>query len=288
MKAVKSKNYITQYVICTYGLFGILLLTLGGIAMEFLNGTPLIMRWLTAITAWTPTYVLLLMFKKLYPNSTVRTFFKRVFSEKLDLRLLTTTTILQMLVFIASVYIVSLQKDIMAIDLFDFSFPVAGSALFFTLIQGATGEEPGWRGYLLPAIAKRIGVVKGSLAVSVIWSLWHAPVWFLGTGYSGIVLVKYIIVFVICITSLGFVMSICYHHCKNLFVPIWIHFLFNFLGETYRGSMVDLVTWYAALYLIMAVGFYIWYKSNCKRNSQRATLHSELNNNKSHKYWGVT
>ena len=108
MKAVKSKNYITQYVICTYGLFGILLLTLGGIAMEFLNGTPLIMRWLTAITAWTPTYVLLLMLKKLYPDSTVRTFFKRVFSEKLDLRLLATTTILQMLVFIASVYIVSL------------------------------------------------------------------------------------------------------------------------------------------------------------------------------------
>ncbi len=70
-----------------------------------------------------------------------------VMMDILDLRLLATTTILQMLVFIASVYIVSLQKNIMAIDLFDFSFPVVGSALFFTLIQGATGEEFGWRGY---------------------------------------------------------------------------------------------------------------------------------------------
>lgn len=68
MKAVKSKNYMMQYVIYTYGLFGLLLLTLGGIATVLLNGTPLVVRWLTAITAWTPTYVLLLMFKKLFPN----------------------------------------------------------------------------------------------------------------------------------------------------------------------------------------------------------------------------
>lgn len=273
-----SQKYTVRYVLYTYTLFPLLLLIFGDIATVLLHGTPLAMRFLIAITAWTPTYVWLLMFKKLYPNSTVKAFFKRAFSEKLDLRLLATTTVLQMLVFIASVYMVSVQKDIVTIELFDFSVPVVTSALFFTLIQGPTGEETGWRGYLLPAIVKRIGVVKGSFAVSVIWSLWHAPIWFLGTGYSGIVLVKYILVFVICITSVGFVLSICYHHCKNLFVPIWIHFLFNFLGEMYSGSMVDLVTWYAVLYLILAVGFYIWHKRNDKRNSRGATLDSERNN----------
>lgn len=154
------QKYTVRYVLYTYALFLLLLLILGGIATMLLHGTPLVMRWLTAITAWTPTYILLLMFKKLYPNSTVKTFFKRVFSEKLDLRLLATTTILQMLVFIASVYMVSVQRDIMTIDLFNFSFPVVLSALFFTLIQGPTGEEPGWRGYLLPAIAKRIGWLR--------------------------------------------------------------------------------------------------------------------------------
>jgi membrane protease YdiL (CAAX protease family) len=262
MNAVKSKNYMMQYVIYTYGLFGLLLLTLGGIATVLLNGTPLVMRWLTAITAWTPTYVLLLMFKMLYPNRTVKDFYKRAFSVKINFRLLVTTTIIQIIIFASSVYMVSIQKGIATISLFDFSFPTVISAFFFTLIQGATGEESGWRGYLLPVIEKKIGVVKGSLVVSLIWSFWHAPIWFLGTEYSGTDLIKYIIVFVICITSLGFIIGICFHCCKNLFVPIWIHLLFNFLGETFIGSRVDLVAWYAAFYFIAAVGFFLWHKKN--------------------------
>lgn len=262
MNAVKSKNYMMQYVIYTYGLFGLLLLTLGGIATVLLNGTPLVMRWLTAITAWTPTYVLLLMFKKLHPSSTVKCFYKRAFNVKLNFRLLVTTTIIQIFIFASSVYMVSIQKGIAIISLFDFSFPTVISAFFFTLIQGPTGEESGWRGYLLPVIEKKIGVVKGSLVVSLIWSFWHAPIWFLGTGYSGTDLIKYIIVFVICITSLGFIIGICFYCCKNLFVPIWIHFLFNFLGETFIGSRVDLVAWYAAFYFIAAVGSFLWHKGN--------------------------
>lgn len=204
----------------------------------------------------------MLMFKKLYPNSTVKVFYKKAFGAKLNFRLLVATTIIQIIIFALSAYMVSIQRDVTAISLFDFSFSIVLSALFFTLIQGATGEESGWRGYLLPAVEKKIGVVKGSLFVSLIWSFWHAPIWFLGTGYSGAVLIKYIIVFVICITSLGFIIGICYHHCKNLFVPIWIHFLFNFLGDIFIGSKVDLVAWYAAFYFMIAVGFFLWHKRN--------------------------
>ena len=251
-----------QYIIYTYGLFGLLLLTLGAIATVLLHGTPLVMRWLTAITAWTSTYVLLLMFKKLYPNSTVKIFYQKAFAVKLNFRLLLTTAIIQIIIFVSSVFMVSIQRGVTTISLFDFSFPIVISALFFTLIQGATGEESGWRGYLLPAIEKKIGVVKGSLVVSVIWSFWHAPIWFLGTGYSGTDLLKYIIVFVICITSLGFIMGICYHRCENLFIPIWMHFTFNFLGEIFKGSKIDLVLWYAVFYFITAMGFFLWNKTN--------------------------
>ena len=264
MNTVKSKNYIIQYVIYTYGLFGLLLLTLGGVATVLLHGTPLVMRWLIAITAWTPTYVLLLMFKKLYPNSTVKVFYKKAFNKKLNIRLLVTTAIIQITVFASSVYMVSIQRGVPTISLLNFSFQTVISALFFTLIQGSTGEESGWRGYLLPAVEEKFGVVKGSLIVSFIWSFWHAPIWFLGTGYEGTDLLQYIVVFVICITSFGFISGVCYHQCKNLIIPIWMHFLLNFLGETSIGSRIDLVTWYAALYFIMAVGFYLWYRTNNK------------------------
>lgn len=264
MKIEKTKKCIIQFVIYTYGLFALLLFTLGGVATILLHGTPLVMRWLIAVTAWTPTYVFLLMFKKLYPNSNVKDFYKKAFNKKLDTRLLMTTSLIQLFIFIASVYIVSIQKGVSTIDLLDFSFPTLISALFFTLIQGAVGEETGWRGYLLPAVEEKAGVVKGSFIVGLIWSFWHTPIWFLGTGYNGSVLVKYIIVFVICITSLGFIMGICYHYCENLLVPIWLHFMLNFLGETFTGSRVDLITWFAVFYFIAALGFLLWHKNNNK------------------------
>lgn len=260
MKTVTSKNYITQYVIYTYGLFTLLLLTLGGIATVLLNGTPLVMQWLMAITAWTPTYVLLLMFKKLYPNSTVKAFYKEAFGAKINFRLLAVTTAIQIFVFTTGVTMVSIKEGVAIRSLIDFSYPTILTTLFFVLIQGPMGEESGWRGYLLPAMEKKIGIVKASLAVSVIWSFWHAPIWFLGSGYSGTVLAKYIVAFVISITSLGVMISICYHHCKNLFVPIWIHFLFNFFATSFKGSMPEFVVWYAVFYSVTAIGFLLWHK----------------------------
>lgn len=266
INTVKAKSYIIQYTIITYVSFALLLLSLGGIATTLLHGTPLIMRWLIVITAWTPTYVFLLMFKKLFPNSTIKDFYKNVFSIKLNVRLLVSITLIQILIFFACIYMVSVQNGIMAISLLDYSLPTVSLALFFTLIQGATGEETGWRGYLLPAVEKKFGIVKGSFIVSLIWAFFHAPIWFLATGYSGIVLLKYIIVFVICITSLGFIIGICYYMCKNLFVPIWIHFTFNLMGEIFKGDLIDLVMWYAVFYFIMAVGLFLWYKRNHKRS----------------------
>lgn len=270
--AANSRNHIMQYVVYTYGLFGLLLLVLGGIATKLLNGTPLVMRWLTAITAWTPTYVLLLMFKRLYPNSTVKAFYRRAFSAKIDLRLLVATTAIQILAFASSMYMISVRRGVTTTSLLDFSFPTVSSALFFTLIQGPMGEESGWRGYLLPAIESKVGVVKGCLVVSLIWSLWHAPIWFLGAGYSGAVLVQYIIVYFICIASVGFLIGICYHHCNNLIVPIWIHFWLNFCGQMFTGSRLELVSWYAAFYLVIAVGFFLWHRGSHVRRKETAAL----------------
>ncbi|HEY2031424.1 MAG TPA: CPBP family intramembrane glutamic endopeptidase [Myxococcales bacterium] len=44
------------------------------------------------------------------------------------------------------------------------------------------GEELGWRGYLLPRIARRLGFARASLVVGVIWALWHLPQFFLSSA----------------------------------------------------------------------------------------------------------
>jgi membrane protease YdiL (CAAX protease family) len=39
----------------------------------------------------------------------------------------------------------------------------------------ATGEELGWRGWLLPILLKRTSRLRAALAVAGVWGLWHAP-----------------------------------------------------------------------------------------------------------------
>lgn len=43
------------------------------------------------------------------------------------------------------------------------------------LLFVALGEEPGWRGFLLPHLAQRFGALRGSAVLAAIWSLWHLP-----------------------------------------------------------------------------------------------------------------
>lgn len=44
---------------------------------------------------------------------------------------------------------------------------------------GQAGEEVGWRGYLLPALAVRMGLAWASLVVGVTWAAWHLPLFFM-------------------------------------------------------------------------------------------------------------
>lgn len=271
-KMKKTKNYMFLYIVYTYGLFALLLIVLGGIGTILFNGTPLVMKWVVSITAWTPTYVFLLMFKKLYPDSTLKEFYKNAFSKKINIRLLATTTLIQTIIFLLSVYMISVQNGVSVFSLLNFSNEVIIPTLFIILIQGPTGEETGWRGYLQPAIEEKFGVVKGSLIVGLIWAFWHAPIWFLGTGYYGTELLKYIIEFFISIASLGFIIGLCYHYCKNLFIPIWMHFVLNFLSQTCTGSQLDMVTWYALFYLITAIGFALYHKLRLRKRIMNGSL----------------
>ncbi|MFF5204879.1 CPBP family intramembrane glutamic endopeptidase [Streptosporangium sp. NPDC000396] len=50
---------------------------------------------------------------------------------------------------------------------------------------GACGEEIGWRCFLQPLLRTRFGPLASSIAVGVLWGVWHVPVFAQAPAYAG-------------------------------------------------------------------------------------------------------
>jgi len=63
---------------------------------------------------------------------------------------------------------------------------VLGAMLLAPLLNiiFCTGEELGWRGYLLPRLLKKYGLKTTLLLMGLIWGLWHAPMIAMGHNYG--------------------------------------------------------------------------------------------------------
>lgn len=67
----------------------------------------------------------------------------------------------------------------------------------------AVGEEAGWRGYMMPHLKERLGLLNGRLLGGVIWGVWHWPIMLLtgyeyGTNYLGAPVLGLVVWCVVC------------------------------------------------------------------------------------------
>lgn len=91
----------------------------------------------------------------------------------------------------------------------------------FTLLVVAVGEEPGWRGWMLPKLQKRFNFFICSILIGIVWGFWHFPAFINGLypdGPAGI------LEYLIYCPALAVIYTWIYNHTgQNLLLVIVFH-----------------------------------------------------------------
>jgi len=248
---------VKKYVFYTYATFWILLALAGFVMMKYKY------QWVyklgVIICSQVPTLILNLRFKNFCPGITRKEFYISLFEKRINYKILSVVTLIMMLVFFVAVIIVKYIYGDSFSSLLEFSVQSIVISFIYNFLCGPLGEEIGWRGFLHPIMEKKYGVIKGSLIIGIIWAMWHFPLWFT-SGYMGMNLLIYSILFIICIIAFAVIIGMCYKYNANLFVTMWIHQIFNFSLSLYKGDLLYIFTVITVFYVLVAIVFVLWEK----------------------------
>ena len=258
---------LKKYFGLTYIVFWLLLGLTG--YLIFLQVPNYVQNIIKNVCSWSPTFVLLIMFNKLFPNVTFKEYIRLHFMKKQNPMMFLMTLILQ--VSIALVAVLAFFK--MNNKPFSTMSFISASAIIPVLIMdltsGALGEELGWRAYGLNVLQKKYAPLTASLIIGVIWGLWHLPLMIL-SGYTGLELVYYIIAFMVAVTSLSIIISFFYNKSGNILIAMWLHFLFNFSLKIVIIDLLSLLIYMSIGYMIVAIIIIV------KNKSELLTIKKEI------------
>lgn len=100
-------------------------------------------------------------------------------------------------------------------------------------LSRALGEEIGWRGFLAPALAGRVGFTGASLITGVIWGAWHIP-GLIFTDYNGGTPPAYAITcFMVMVIASSFIMTWFRLRSGSLWTAALIHASHNLFIQAF-------------------------------------------------------
>ncbi|MFA1819293.1 lysostaphin resistance A-like protein [Virgibacillus oceani] len=245
-KALKSP--LVSFIITSYVIFLVLFMIIG-ISMV-LGASESMTSMLQIISAWSSTFAFVFLFKKIYPGVRLRDFVKGQFAERISFSVLGTAVIIQIIIIAVTIFLLSIDTQNLSLSFTSVGLLII--AFLDNLVRGPLGEELGWRGYALNELQKKYSPLKSALIVGVLWGFWHTPLWF-ASGYTGLDLIKYIVLFMIGIISFSIIVTLFYNLNKNLMVPIIIHQLFNFSLVLIQGDLLDILVYVMLSYFVVSM-----------------------------------
>lgn len=248
------KKPFVRFIVLSNVIFWLFLAIIG---LSMMLGAPKdVLHGMEIIAAWSSTFAFVILFSKLIPDRTFKDFVKTQFSPKIKRSIIVAVITIQVLIFvIVKGFIGSFDAE----PSFTWSLSGIGAflLLFFDMLaRGSLGEELGWRGYALNELQQKMRPLKAALLIGVLWGFWHAPLW-LFSGYVGLELLAYSILFMIAILGISVIMTVFYNLNHNLIVPILIHQLFNFLLALNQGDLLNLLAYTATAYGLVALGLIV-------------------------------
>jgi len=163
---------------------------LGYTALTYTISWSLWSVWAISETEATPTGTLLFVLGVLGPfvasavlvrasSRSVRLWLREIFEARIALRYYALALLLPVALFLgAAVMHVVVFDGVVTPDVLPgvIEYPLF---LGFIILFGGGLEEPGWRGYLLPALQETYSPFTAGLIVGVVWAGWHLPLVFI-------------------------------------------------------------------------------------------------------------
>lgn len=119
-------------------------------------------------------------------------------------------------------------------------FALTATVSFVLLLPSVLGEEIGWRGLLVPALARHFGFTQVALLSGLLWSIWHWPLMFLGFyGNSGTPLGFQLAMFTLCLVSMSFVMTYIRYRTDSLWPAVTFHMSHNVFLQKFFSPMTE-------------------------------------------------
>jgi membrane protease YdiL (CAAX protease family) len=152
---------------------------------------------------------------------------------------------------------------------------------FATFVRGGL-EEPGWRGLALPVLQRRIGALRASLVIGVVWALWHAPLFLMpGSSQAGTPFALYAVI----VVGISVVATWLYNAAGGrVLVPVVFHTLSNAVSVTTAGGVIgdEIASQVALLVVVWAVAGTLAWRYDTERLSPKPLPDGGLDFSASH------